>query len=94
MNISLIRPCGEQSKFLQGRVFLMMYRKKDTYMLLAKNARKSMLLKNSCLLDGSGGRGKKKSGVPKNAGMSNDVYENKGQNKLPFRMSSDVYGNR
>jgi hypothetical protein len=40
------------------------------------------------------GRKREKSGVPKNAGISNDVYENKGQNKSLLGMSNDVYENR
>jgi hypothetical protein len=45
--------------------------------------RKSMSLKYKELVDSSGGRQGEKRVTPRNKGMSNDVYENKGQKILP-----------
>lgn len=82
MNIKLIRPCGEQEQVLaRPDVSNDVTERKETYMFFAKNDRKPKSLKYKCLLDLSGGESEEKSGVPKNAGISNDVYENKGQNK-------------
>ena len=41
-----------------------------------------------------GGWSPKKRGVPKNAGISDDMYENKGQKKFLSGISDDVYENR
>jgi hypothetical protein len=55
----------------------------------------SMLLERKDLIDLRGVQeGSEKKGDPKNEGMSNDVYENKGPMKSHFAMSHDVDENK
>ncbi len=65
-----------------------------SYGILGTYVRKGRPFEYNGLRDFTGGWTPEKSGVPKNAGISNDVYENKGRKKLPARMSNDVDENK
>jgi hypothetical protein len=61
---------------------------------LAEMAEKSDPLNAIAYTVLKGGWSPKKRGVPKNAGISHDMYENKGQKKFLSGISDDVYENK
>ena len=55
---------------------------KESYWFSGRNVRKSRPFECNGLHDFKGGWSPKKRGVPKNAGISDDMYENKGPMKF------------